>query len=282
MNISELAAAAGVTTWTVRWYEAQGVLPESRRAANGYRSYEAADVDLLRIVVTLRRLGLRPDDAGRAAQGLLAGDLDDGLRDVLAEQLSAIAAQRADLERLEVEILDLRDTVDAARSVRAGKEREVTDQAPIRVLFLCTGNSARSQIAQALLQQAGAGDFEVESAGTEPKGVNPFTVQVLAESGIDWSTARSKSAQEFVGQHWDYVITVCDRARQACPIFPGHYDSLHWGLEDPAEVEGTDEEKLAAFRRTRVDVAMRLRPFVTLARRAAGRERPVSLPTPRE
>ena len=153
----------------------------------------------------------------------------------------------------------------------------MTDTPPIRVLFLCTGNSARSQIAQALLQQTGGGDFEVESAGTEPKGVNPYTVRVLAESGIDWSQARSKSVTEFIDQHWDYVITVCDRARQACPIFPGQHDQLHWGLEDPAEVEGTDEQKLEAFRKTRVDIAIRLRPFITLARRAAGRERPVTL-----
>ena len=103
MNISELAAAAGVTTWTVRWYETQGVLPASRRQANGYRAYEQSDVELLRLVVTLRRLGLRPDDAGRAAQGLLAGDVDDGLGDVLTHQLAAIARQRADLDTLEGE-----------------------------------------------------------------------------------------------------------------------------------------------------------------------------------
>jgi arsenate reductase len=277
VNISELAAAAGVNAWTVRWYEAQGVLPESRRTAKGYRTYGASDVELLRLVVTLRRLGLRPDDAGRAAQGLLAGHIDDGLGDVLTQQLAAIAKQRADLDTLEGEILDLRETIHAARQVRAGQEATMSDTPPIRVLFLCTGNSARSQIAQALLQQAGGDDFEVESAGTEPKGVNPYTIRVLAESGIDWSQARSKAVTEFVPQPWDYVITVCDRARQACPVFPGRHDQLHWGLEDPAEVEGTDEQKMDAFRRTRMEVAIRLRPFVTLARRAAGRELPVTL-----
>jgi arsenate reductase len=145
------------------------------------------------------------------------------------------------------------------------------------VLFLCTGNSARSQIAQALLQQMGGDDFEVESAGTEPRGVHPYAIRVLAESGIDWSGARSKSVQEYVGEPWDYVITVCDRARQACPVFPGQHNAMHWGLDDPAEVDGTDEERLEAFRRTRMELAMRLRPFVTLARRAAGREQPVTL-----
>lgn len=142
---------------------------------------------------------------------------------------------------------------------------------PIRVLFLCTANSARSQIAQALLQQMGGDDFVVESAGTEPTSVNPYTIRVLAESGLDWSGATSKSLDAFVGEPWDYVITVCDRARQACPTFPGRPDALHWGLDDPAEVTGTDEERMAAFRRTRMELAIRLRPFTSFARRAIPR-----------
>jgi len=88
--------------------------------------------------------------------------------------------------------------------------------------------------------------------------------------GIDWSAARSKSVDEFLGQPFDYVITVCDRARQSCPVFPGSYNSLHWGLEDPAEVEGSDAEKLAAFERTRMEVMTRLHPFIELALRARG------------
>jgi arsenate reductase len=138
----------------------------------------------------------------------------------------------------------------------------------IRVLFVCTGNSARSQIGEALLRDLGGADFEAFSAGTEPGGVNPYTVRVLAEAGIDWSGARSKSVSEFVGQPFDYVLTVCDRARQTCPVFPGNHNTLHWGLDDPAEVEGTDEQKLDAFRRTLSEVSMRIRPFVELARRA--------------
>lgn len=141
---------------------------------------------------------------------------------------------------------------------------------PMRVLFVCTGNSARSQIGQALLGHLGGTDFAVESAGTEPKGVNPFAISVLAEVGIDWSQATSKSLGPFLDQPFDYVITVCDRARQACPVFPGSVNSLHWGLEDPAEVEGSDEEKLAAFRRTRQELTARLRPFIEIARRSAG------------
>jgi arsenate reductase len=157
----------------------------------------------------------------------------------------------------------------------------------VKVLFVCTGNSARSQIAQALLEQLGGPDFHVESAGTVPKGVNPYAVRVLAEIGIDWSAAASKSVSEFVDRPFDYVITVCDRARQSCPVFPGQYNRLHWGLEDPAEVEGTDEEKLAAFRKTRLELTERLRLFIEIALSAAGRERPAVLadspatPTPR-
>ena len=144
---------------------------------------------------------------------------------------------------------------------------------PLRVLFVCTGNSARSQIAQALLEHLGGPDFQVDSAGTVPKGVNPYAIRVLAEIGIDWSAARSKSVADFVDRPFDYVITVCDRARQSCPVFPGQYNTLHWGLEDPAEVEGTDEEKLAAFRKTRLELTERLRPFIEIALRVAGRER---------
>jgi arsenate reductase len=154
---------------------------------------------------------------------------------------------------------------------------DMGEQDRIRVLFLCTGNSARSQMAEALLRQAGGDDFEVESAGTEPRGVHPHTVQALAEVGIDWSGARSTSVQGVVGRHWDYVITVCDRARQACPVFPGAREQMHWGLDDPAEVTGTDEERLAAFRQTRLELGSRLGSFMTLARQSAARQPPDTL-----
>jgi arsenate reductase len=120
---------------------------------------------------------------------------------------------------------------------------------PLRVLFVCTGNSARSQMAEALLRRLGGPTFEVFSAGTEPKGVNPLTVRVLSEAGIDISGARSKSTGAFLGQPFDYVVTVCDRAREACPYFPGAGRTLHWSFDDPAEATGTDEQRLAVFRR---------------------------------
>jgi arsenate reductase len=138
---------------------------------------------------------------------------------------------------------------------------------PIRVLVICTGNSARSVMGEALIRKYGGSDFEVYSAGTEPKGINPLTERVLDEAGIDHGWARSKSVNEFLGQHFDYVITVCDQARQACPVFPGVHETLHWGYEDPAAVEGTEEERLKAFRSTLTMMAGRIQAFVALAKR---------------
>ena len=136
---------------------------------------------------------------------------------------------------------------------------------PIRVLFVCTHNAARSQIAEALLQQAGGEDFEVASAGTEVTRVHPDAIRVLADRGIDWSAARSKPVGEFIGEPFDYVVTVCDRARESCPVFPGATTTRHWGLDDPSEVEGSDAVRLAAFERTATEIDDRLRPFIVEA-----------------
>lgn len=138
---------------------------------------------------------------------------------------------------------------------------------PIRVLFVCTGNSARSVMAEGLLRRYGGDAFEVHSAGTEPKGINPLTVRVLEDAGIDASFARSKSVEEYLGQSFDYVVTVCDQARQVCPVFPGAHESLHWGFEDPAEATGTEEERLAVFRRVFVEIGERVSRFAMLTRR---------------
>lgn len=139
---------------------------------------------------------------------------------------------------------------------------------PIRVLFVCTGNSARSLMAEGLLRQKGGPGFEAHSAGTEPRGVNPMTLRVLGEAGIDPSWARSKSVGQFLDQPFDHVVTVCDDAHQACPNIPGAHQSLHWGLEDPAEAAGTEEERVAVFRRVFRELAERIEQFVPLARRA--------------
>ena len=271
MKIAELARRAGVAASAVRWYESQGVLPAPPRAQNGYREYEETDLARLRLVLSLRRLGLAPEDAGRLARLCLDRDaVDLDLAPFLAEQRAAISHQRDDLDRLDGELTDLELTIAAAgRAPR--KERHMAD--PIRVLFVCTHNSARSQIAEALLGRYGGADFEVHSAGTEASGVSPYAVRVLGELGIDWSEATSKLVTSFLDQHFDYVITVCDRARETCPVFPGSENTLHWGLDDPSEVEGTDADKLTAFRRTQMEVSARLRPFIEVALRAAGRSR---------
>jgi len=142
---------------------------------------------------------------------------------------------------------------------------------PIRVLFVCTGNSARSQMAEAILRHQGRQAFHVASAGTEPKGVNPLTARILAEVGIDISGARSKSVTELLDQEFDYVITVCDQARESCPVFPGRHESIHWGFDDPAAAEGSDAERLAVFRRVMNEISVRLKPFQEVALRQHGR-----------
>ncbi len=275
MRISNLARRAGVAPTAIRWYEQAGVLPEPARGENGYREYGEIDLARLRLVVALRRLGLGPEDAGRIARLCLQhGEIDTDLVPLLAAQRDAIARQRADLDRLEGELADLEMTIAAAG--RARRRRPVPDR-PIRVLFVCTHNSARSQLAEALLREFGGSDFEVHSAGTEVTRVNPYAIRVLEAQGIDTSGLRSKAITEFLDQRFDYVITVCDRARETCPYFPGSENTLHWGLDDPSGVEGTDEEKLAAFQRTELEISTRLRPFIEVALRAAGRSRKADL-----
>ena len=121
-----------------------------------------------------------------------------------------------------------------------------------KVLFLCTGNSARSQMAEAFLRKFAGQTFEVYSAGLEPKGLNPYTLQVMEEVGVDMSGHTSKALAQFMGRvHFGYLITVCSRAEEKCPIFPGMGIRLHWPFDDPADFEGPSEEKLARFRLVR-------------------------------
>lgn len=141
----------------------------------------------------------------------------------------------------------------------------------IRVIFVCTGNSARSQMAEALLRHDGGDRFEVISAGVAPRGVHPLAIAALAKVGIDISDATSKPVGRFLGQRFDYVITLCDRARASCPVFPGGSETLHWGLDDPAEAEGTDAQRLAAFDRVLTEVSGRIHRFIPLALRKAAR-----------
>jgi len=128
-----------------------------------------------------------------------------------------------------------------------------------RVLFLCTGNSARSQMAEGMLRDIAGDRYDVVSAGTNPKGLHPRSVDVMNEIGIDVSRQTSKDVQQFLGQQFDYVITVCDRAKTQCPIFPGA-EPIHWSFDDPAEALADCE--LETFRRVRDEIRQRLRLFL--------------------
>lgn len=136
---------------------------------------------------------------------------------------------------------------------------------PIRVIFVCTGNSARSQMAEAILRREGGDRFEVVSGGVDPVAVHPMAIAAMAKIGIDISAAQSKSVTHYLGQSFDYVITVCDKARQACPVFPGGRSTLHWGFEDPADAVGTEAERQAVFDRVLTEIAGRLHAFIPLA-----------------
>lgn len=132
-----------------------------------------------------------------------------------------------------------------------------------RVLFLCTGNSCRSQMAEGFLREFAGDAFEVASAGVDPTRINPLAIRVMAEAAVDISGQYSKSVDEMTAGHFDYVITVCDRAREACPIFPEAARSLHWSFEDPAEATGAEGDRLIVFRRVRDEISAQVREFVS-------------------
>jgi arsenate reductase (thioredoxin) len=135
---------------------------------------------------------------------------------------------------------------------------------PKKVLILCTGNSARSQMAEGILRHDGGSAFEVESAGVKPSSVRPEAIRVMSEIGIDISGHRSKSADEFTGQVFDYIITVCDNAKETCPVFPGKATRIHQSFEDPPPPGvGSDEERLAIFRRVRDEIREWTKGFIS-------------------
>ena len=144
----------------------------------------------------------------------------------------------------------------------------MSEQKPIqktktRVLFLCTGNSCRSQMAEGALRELAGDRFKASSAGTTPTRINPIAVRVMAEIAIDISAQRSKSVVEMMGEHFDYVVTVCDSARESCPVFPGGATKLHWSFDDPATAQGTEEEHLDVFRQVRDEIVSRIREFIS-------------------
>ncbi len=149
--------------------------------------------------------------------------------------------------------------------------------APVRVLVVCWGNSARSIFGEALFRHLGGAGIDACSAGIEPSRVHPLTIRVLEEAGLPTEGLRSKSVNEYLGQRFDYVITVCDDARGVCPVFPGVHESLHWGYPDPAKVEGSEEQRLAAFRSVFTQLGQRIHQFLPIAERFAAERKPVEL-----
>lgn len=145
------------------------------------------------------------------------------------------------------------------------------DQPSQRVLFLCTENSARSQMAEALLRHLSHGHIEAYSAGSHPTQVHPLARRVLEERGISTEELRSKSLDEFARQSFDVIVTVCDRVRESCPTFPGDPECIHWSFADPAAVEGSLEERLRAFEQTSLQLTTRLRFLLIVLERAPGR-----------
>lgn len=134
-----------------------------------------------------------------------------------------------------------------------------------RVLFLCTGNSCRSQMAQVVMNRFGQGRFEAFSAGSKPAGyVHPLAIKTLEDAKLSTDGLRSKSWEEYEGQSFDFVITVCDRARETCPVWPGQPITAHWGFEDPAEATGTDEQKQRVFRKVFTEIQARISLFLAL------------------
>ncbi len=133
----------------------------------------------------------------------------------------------------------------------------MTENKP-RVLFLCTHNSARSQMAEGVLRNLGEDRFEVHSAGTEATRVRPLAVRAMDEIGIDISGQESKTLEQYLGEPFDYVITVCDEANEACPFFPGAKNRLHWSFRDPSRATGSDEERLEVFREVRDEIRERI------------------------
>jgi protein-tyrosine-phosphatase len=135
-------------------------------------------------------------------------------------------------------------------------------RADLRVLFLCTHNSARSQMAEGLLRSLSTGRIATFSAGTEPSRVHPLAIRALAAEGIDIREQRSKHLEEYTGERFDYVITVCDRAGETCPVFPGGPERIHWSIPDPSAVAGPPEVQLEAFREAAIDLRTRIRRFL--------------------
>lgn len=177
----------------------------------------------------------------------------------MENRIRAFANLRHDLEARRAE----RERISNLQTTNEQFAKATGEQQLLRVLVLCTGNSARSQMAEGLFRALGKGKVDVQSAGTQPAAqVNPFAIQAMAERGIDISSQYPKMVDAMLSQRFDYVITVCNQANESCPIFPGKVERIHWDFADPAAVQGSDDEKLAAFRATRNGLEQRIRAFL--------------------
>lgn len=175
-----------------------------------------------------------------------------------------------DLARLDRLYLEAVRDLHPGLAAGAGEERRKASGTTrrVRVLFLCTHNSARSQMAEGILREIGGDRFEVESAGSEPSRLHPLALEAMKKLRIDISDQRSKHMGAFTDQRFDHVITVCDIASEACPVFPGTPNRIHWSITDPSAAEGTENERLAAFDAAAIDLLTRIRYFVTFVERA--------------
>jgi protein-tyrosine-phosphatase/DNA-binding transcriptional ArsR family regulator len=198
----------------------------------------------------------------KAPQNLISYHLGKLRRSKLVLDNQSIADGRETYYSLNMNLMhsllfSLGEQLHPALSPNADKKQTAESTKKVRVLFLCTHNSARSQIAEGLLR-AKAKNAEVFSAGTEVTRVNPYAIAAMDRLGIDISKQHSKSLEEFRSQKFDYVITVCDRAKESCPIFPGAPEQIHWSIPDPSEVKGSDEDKHRAFDRTAAELNQRI------------------------
>lgn len=172
------------------------------------------------------------------------------------------------MQQLQKLFFSIGDHLHPALNPEASQETSGSDKAKrIRVLFLCTHNSARSQMAEGLLRAKGGERVEVFSAGTEPSQVNPLAIRAMDELGIDIRGHESKSMGRFLKQQFDYVITVCDRAKDSCPVFPGAPQQIHWSFPDPSEVEGGEEKKFRAFQDSAQGLLQRINYFLMMIER---------------
>jgi protein-tyrosine-phosphatase len=146
-------------------------------------------------------------------------------------------------------------------------QTKTSSESPVRVLFLCTHNSARSQMAEGLLRELSHNKVEVLSAGTEPTSIHPLAIKVMSGRGIDLSTHRSKHLEEYLGQDFDYVITVCDRVREVCPIFPGEPEHIHWSFPDPVAIQGNQQIQESGFEDTARQLTVRIQYLLLMIER---------------